>query len=548
MTTPILQIDLRDRRTGDTTRHTFNNYDASPIRLGRDPTCAVCLDDPTVSNHHAAIELDPTTAYLRDLGSTNGFHIAGRRAPKHAKVRLIGRIHVDIGPFHLEISHRPNPTRLATQGALPASAAPDLDALHAQLTRLHALHAPLVAARQAFETALADAALALADDPAATRRLRAEFPDHLPGLHLPDLSLGPSNLSLGPPSPLTPPNPSYPFAPDLTRPSTSDPASRSPVIDRPSPSDPASRSPVIDRPSPSDPASPSPVIDRPSPSDPSSPSPVIDRPSSADLSSRSPALDRSSAPDLSPRALNSASSARDLSRSSTPDPSPRSLSPDLSSRSLDPARPPAPDTPRSFANPTYDLSQAPAPLALLAPIARTLLPDERPPASADEARRFLDRLTRVLRDLAAGLAAVQHLRIQQLRGFDLVAGGPDNPLLTMTRGDELLPHLLAWRAPADTSAHELMDCFAVLLAHLRGHVHAAMTTACHFATNLAPPEIERHTSTRGLLRTHALWRTYRERYQSIVGDIASPILKDTFKNSYCAELAELGVHLTHRTG
>lgn len=143
---------------------------------------------------------------------------------------------------------------------------------------------------------------------------------------------------------------------------------------------------------------------------------------------------------------------------------------------------------------------------------------------------------------------MQHLRIQQLRGFDLIAGGPDNPLLAMTRGDELLAHLLAWRAHADTSAHELMDCFAVLLAHLRGHVHAALTTACHFATTLAPPEIERHTSTRGLLRTHALWRTYRERYQACVGDIASPILKDTFKNSYCAELAELGVHLTHRTG
>ncbi len=463
MTTPILQIDLRDRRTGTTTRHTFNNCDVSPIRLGRDPTCEVCLADPTVSNHHAAIELDPTTAHLRDLGSTNGFHIAGRRAPKHAKVRLIGRIHVDIGPFHLEISHRPNPTRLATHGALATSTAPDLDALHTQLTRLHALHAPLVAARQAFETALADAALALADDPAATRRLHAEFPDPL--LHLPDLSLGPSNLSLGPPSTLPPPNPSYPFAPDLTRPSAPD----------------------------------------------SSPPPSL--------------VDRRSTPDRSRISADSSSRPSDLSRSSASDRAPRPFTPSAS-----------------------DLSQAPAPLALLAPIARTLLPDERPPASADEARRFLDRLTNVLRDLAAGLAAVQHLRIQQLRGFDLIAGGPDNPLLAMTRGDELLAHLLAWRAPADTSAHELMDCFAVLLAHLRGHVHAALTTACHFATTLAPPEIERHTSTRGLLRTHALWRTYRERYQACVGDIASPILKDTFKNSYCAELAELGVHLTHRTG
>jgi predicted component of type VI protein secretion system len=392
--TPLLQIDLRDRRTGATTRHTFH---AGPVRIGRDPTCELCLADPTVSNHHAVLDIDETAAHLRDLGSKNGLHITGRRAKPHSVHRLIGRLQIEVGPFHLEISHRPNPTHHAAHGALPSEGAPDLDALHTLLTRLHALHAPLVAARKAFESALADAALALADDPAATRRLRAEFPTHAPPLqppdiHLPDLSSGPA-LHLAPP----------------------------------------------------------------------------------------------------------------------------------------------------------DLSQTPSPLPLLAPLARAVLPGERPPASHDEARRFLDRVARVLRDLAAGLAALQHLRIQQCRSFDLIAGGPDNPILSMTRGDELLAHLLAWRTPAaDTTAHELMDCHAVLLAHLRGHVHAALSTACHFATQLAPPEIERHTSTRGPLRAHALWRTYRERYESCVGTAAAPILKTTFKNSYCAELAELGVHLTPR--
>lgn len=393
--TPLLQIDLRDRRTGATTRHAFH---AGPVRVGRDPACELCLADPTVSNHHAVIDLGETSAHLRDLGSKNGLHIAGRRAKPHSVHRLTGRLQLEVGPFHLEISHRPNPHHHAAHGALPSSSAPDLDALHTHLTRLQALHAPLVAARQAFESALADAALALADDPAALRRLRAEFPTtdappSPPDIHLPDLSQGP-------------------------------------------------------------------------------------------------------APHLAPP----------------------------------------------------DLSQGPSTLPLLAPLARAVLPGERPPASHDEARRFLDRVARVLRDLAAGLAALQHLRIQQCRSFDLIAGGPDNPILSMTRGDELLAHLLAWRTPAaDTTAHELMDCHAVLLAHLRGHVHAALSTACHFATQLAPPEIERHTPTRGPLRTRALWRTYRERYESCVGPIAAPVLKDIFKNSYCAELAELGVHLTHRT-
>lgn len=393
--TPLLQIDVRDRRTGATSRHIFNH---SPVHLGRDPTCDLCLADPFVSNHHARVELDHTTAHLRDLGSKNGLHVAGRRAPANAKIRLAGRLVVELGPFHLELAHRPNPAHHAVQGALPSSTAPDLDLLHAHLVRLRALHAPFAAARDAFESALADAAHALASDPAATRRLHAEF----------------SLTHTAPP-------------PDIHHPT--------------------------------------------------------------DLSS-GPA--RITPPDLSP-------------------------------------------------------GTSPALTDLLTPLTRAVLPGERPPATHAEARRLLDRLTRVVRDLAAGVAALQHLRIQQTRNLDLIAGGPDNPILTMTRGDEVLSHLLAPRDAADTTAHELMDCFTVLLAHQRAHVHAALATASQFAATLAPTEIERHTSTRGPLRPYALWRTYREHYQSSVGTHTAPTLKTTFKNSYVAELAELGVHLTHRT-
>lgn len=467
MTAPLLQIDLRDRRTGATSRHVFHT--PGLVRLGRDPTCELCLADPTVSTHHAAIELDPAIAHLRDLGSTNGIHVSGRRAPPRAKVRIVGRVHVDIGPFHLELAHRPNPAHHAAHGNLPSSSAPDLDLLHAHLSRLHSLHAPLAAAREAFETALADATLALADDPAATRRLRHEFPD---------LSPGPAPLHLSP----------GPAATHFSSSST-----------------------------PPDHSEPSPAFPHDLSLGPSTPFP------------RDPPPHLSLGPSPTPLP------ASNLSRGPSP-------TPDLSFE-------PSPTLPRDApATPLpLDLPPNPTLLALLAPLARAVLPHDRPPATADEARRFLDRLTRVVRDLAAGLAALQHLRIQQLRSFDLVAGGPDNPVLAMTRGDELLAHLLAWRADTDTSAHELMDCHAVLLAHLRGHVHAALSTACHFAAHLAPPEIERQTPSRGPLRPLALWRTFRERYTACVGDVGSPVLKDTFKHSYQTELAELGVHLTHRT-
>jgi DNA-binding winged helix-turn-helix (wHTH) protein len=46
--------------------------------LGRDPNCAVCVDDTTVSRHHARITLSGAEAVLEDLGSKNGTTVNGR--------------------------------------------------------------------------------------------------------------------------------------------------------------------------------------------------------------------------------------------------------------------------------------------------------------------------------------------------------------------------------------------------------------------------------------------------------------------------------------
>ena len=51
----------------------------------------------------------------------------------------------------------PDRDRQATSGALAEPGPIELEQLHASLRHLHTLHAPHVAARQAFEAALADA-------------------------------------------------------------------------------------------------------------------------------------------------------------------------------------------------------------------------------------------------------------------------------------------------------------------------------------------------------------------------------------------------------
>jgi pSer/pThr/pTyr-binding forkhead associated (FHA) protein len=49
------------------------------VIIGRDAECAIVLDDPTVSGHHAQLSYHSGDFYLRDLGSRNGTWVNGRR-------------------------------------------------------------------------------------------------------------------------------------------------------------------------------------------------------------------------------------------------------------------------------------------------------------------------------------------------------------------------------------------------------------------------------------------------------------------------------------
>ncbi len=83
---------------------------AAPIILGRDPDCAVVLDDPEVSAAHCELRAEKKGVLVRDLGSKNGTFINAIRIREallsHTCTIVLGKSHVDFEPLdreHVEI-------------------------------------------------------------------------------------------------------------------------------------------------------------------------------------------------------------------------------------------------------------------------------------------------------------------------------------------------------------------------------------------------------------------------------------------------------------
>ncbi len=71
-------IQLSGNETGQNHR-----ISAKTIRIGRDITCDICVDDPHVSRLHAEVVSVGTDIILRDLGSTNGIFVNGNKITEH---------------------------------------------------------------------------------------------------------------------------------------------------------------------------------------------------------------------------------------------------------------------------------------------------------------------------------------------------------------------------------------------------------------------------------------------------------------------------------
>lgn len=68
---------------------------------GRDPSVPIFLDDVTVSRHHAEFTVEDGRLSVRDLGSTNGTYVNGRRTDGGS---LEAGDEVIIGRFHLVVA------------------------------------------------------------------------------------------------------------------------------------------------------------------------------------------------------------------------------------------------------------------------------------------------------------------------------------------------------------------------------------------------------------------------------------------------------------
>lgn len=76
-----LSVYHDDRRIEEIT------LDQGSITIGRKPDNDICLDDATVSGHHAQINAFSQPMYIEDLCSTNGTYVNGERVKEHVLTR-----------------------------------------------------------------------------------------------------------------------------------------------------------------------------------------------------------------------------------------------------------------------------------------------------------------------------------------------------------------------------------------------------------------------------------------------------------------------------
>lgn len=93
------------------------SFARGPLVLGRDPECAINIDDGATSGRHATIEARGPALWLTDLGSTNGTLLEESRLRPGRPIRLDDGAVVGVGNAEIRFlySRRDNPIRLVAE-------------------------------------------------------------------------------------------------------------------------------------------------------------------------------------------------------------------------------------------------------------------------------------------------------------------------------------------------------------------------------------------------------------------------------------------------
>ncbi|MDP7071056.1 MAG: FHA domain-containing protein [Phycisphaerales bacterium] len=97
ITEMMMELHVINRKTGQLVR-AFALGDAADVLIGRDESCDIRLNAPSVSREHCLIEEIDGDLHLRDLDSSGGTLCGGRKIDD---VRLQHGLEVEVGPATL---------------------------------------------------------------------------------------------------------------------------------------------------------------------------------------------------------------------------------------------------------------------------------------------------------------------------------------------------------------------------------------------------------------------------------------------------------------
>jgi diguanylate cyclase (GGDEF)-like protein len=114
------------------------------LEIGRAPECALCLPEPEVSRHHAQLKVaaDLEAVELRDLRSTNGLFVNGKRVYAHpGVVRLQAEDVLRVGSHVFKLKHMDALERRYHQEMVALTTLDPLTGVGNRATVLHQLEA-----------------------------------------------------------------------------------------------------------------------------------------------------------------------------------------------------------------------------------------------------------------------------------------------------------------------------------------------------------------------------------------------------------------------